>query len=92
MTRKGGTQYPAELKAVIPLLSLAEFKAGAVVPLLVSQQDRNKIALSREGEVATSDIHALMDEQLTTSSPSDPSKIVLALPAEAADLKQTFGY
>ena len=168
VTRKGGAQYTTELKAVISLLSLDNFKAGAVVPLLVSQQDRNKVAFAWEGQVATSDIQALMNEQLikqdvsaellevsrsgehayakvldatplgstpndklklrldlaitkadgdtfqvtttkeirdsmlarlqpgtiikVTYAPSDPSKIVLALPAEAADLKQTFGF
>ena len=52
VTSQGKDSYPAELKAVVPLTSLAQFQPGALIPLLVAPKYPSKIGIDWKGQVS----------------------------------------
>ena len=53
VSRKGREKYDTEMKAVIPLTSMAQFQPGSFIPLVVSVKDERKVGLDIEGAIIT---------------------------------------
>lgn len=64
VTCQGEDSYPAELRAVVPLTSLAQFQPGALIPLLVSPKDPSKVGIDWKGQVSQAEAQQLLNEQM----------------------------
>ncbi|KQO18230.1 hypothetical protein ASF12_06245 [Paenibacillus sp. Leaf72] len=90
---QNGAAYAKVLNAT-PLCSTPNDKLKLRLDLAITKADGDTFQVTMTKEIRDTMLARLQPGTVikVTYSTSDPSKIVLALPAEAADLKQTFGF
>lgn len=86
VTKQGEEKYPAQLTTVIPLTSLAEFQPGSIVPLIVSEKNRQRISLDLKGQVSQAELQAMMNEQMVKQGVS-PQMMNIAATGQKAYAK-----
>ncbi|PJN52244.1 hypothetical protein PAEAM_46490 [Paenibacillus sp. GM1FR] len=86
VSRKGREKYDTEMKAVIPLTSMAQFQPGSFIPLVVSVKDERKVGLDMKGQLSQEDMQQLLDEKMVQQGVS-PEMMDIARTGEKAMAK-----